>query len=357
MPRASDQVLRLSRSMFALDIYDRRRYIIVMRPNRFVAQTAIVATLLCSPRIVHAQATEGNVALNQFDPAPAGDRFFGVPSPYTKGHLEPRIIALFDYAHHPLVVANGSSSGAIVSSQGFLHVGLSFSLWNRLLLSMHMPIALVQAGDTPTIGGVQFPSPSGEQAGDLRIGGRVRLTGGENQPLQIGVAASMYLPTAPDNSYTGEAFRFAPEVIAGGHIWRLVWSANIRAMLRGSGNPISLDYGAGLAYLTENEILQLGVEYIGSTPLQQGNVTVAGGKTLARGGISNAELLLNARVRIVSGLWAGLAAGPGFTDAIGTPAFRATAMIGWFGQPKEDRDRRRRRNRDNRDDNNPRRGR
>ncbi|MBK9259750.1 MAG: hypothetical protein IPM54_07900 [Polyangiaceae bacterium] len=296
--------------------------------------------------MAHAQAAEGSTALNQFDPAPAGDRFFGVPSPYTRGHLEPRVIALFDYAHNPLVVKDATGSRAVVSSQGFLHVGLSFSLWNRLLVSAHMPIALAQAGDDPTVGGVHFPSPTGQQAGDLRIGGRVRLTGGARQPLQIGVGTSFYIPTSPDDTYTGEAFRLAPELIAGGHIWRLVWSANIRPMLRASTSPISLDYGVALAYLTEEDRLQIGLEYIGSTPLQDGVATLPGGVTLLRGRVSNAELHASARVRIASGLWAGLAAGPGFTDAIGTPAFRATAMIGWFGEPLEDRRRDRLRNRD-----------
>jgi OmpA-OmpF porin, OOP family len=323
-------------------------HITAMLPHRFFGQSVLLATLLlCNPQMVHAQAVEGNIALNQFDPAPAGDRFFGVPSAYTKGHLEPRIITLFDYAHHPLVVPNGSTSSAIVSSQGFLHVGLSFSLWNRMLVSMNMPIALVQAGDAPTVGGVQFASPTGTQAGDLRVGARVRLTGGERQPLQLAVGASMYMPTAPDDSYTGEAFRFAPELIAAGHIWRIVYSANARSMLRGSGHPITLDYGVGLAYLTEDERLQFGIEYLGSTPLQSGPVTLSGGKTLERGLISNAELHASARVRIVSGFWAGLAFGPGFTDAIGTPAFRATAMLGWFGIPRNERpDRRRWRDRD-----------
>ena len=50
-------------------------------------------------------------------------------SPLVIGHLQPRAIAMFDYAHAPLrlLQANGDST-AIVSAQGFVRVDASFAL-------------------------------------------------------------------------------------------------------------------------------------------------------------------------------------------------------------------------------------
>jgi NADH-quinone oxidoreductase subunit H len=76
-----------------------------------------MASVLLLVSSAQAQTTTGGIALNQFDPAPAGDRFFSVPSPHAEGHLVPRAVALIDYAHEPLVVTDGVNSGAIVAAQ------------------------------------------------------------------------------------------------------------------------------------------------------------------------------------------------------------------------------------------------
>jgi hypothetical protein len=107
------------------------------------AAALATATLL---GISPAQAqTPGGIALNQLDPAPAGDAFFGVASPFVGGHLVPRGLVMFDYAVKPLTVSTGSTSGAVVASQAFLHVGASLALFDRLLLSVAFP-ASAQTG-------------------------------------------------------------------------------------------------------------------------------------------------------------------------------------------------------------------
>src|SRR5262245_42621459 len=85
------------------------------------------------------------LALNRFDPAPAGDRMFGVPSPFAACHLTPHLMLLADYAHNPLKlysVPSDVDQGAIVSHQLFLHLNASFALWNRLNLDVSAPLAL-----------------------------------------------------------------------------------------------------------------------------------------------------------------------------------------------------------------------
>jgi OOP family OmpA-OmpF porin len=298
----------------------------------------LVALLLLNSR-ANAQTSDGGVALNQFDPAPAGGRFFTVPSPYAQGHLVPRGIVVFDYAHQPLVVSDGVNMGAIVAAQGFLHIGGSLSLWDHLLVYADLPIALLQNGTSPTIGDVTFSSPQGVQLGDLRFGGRIRVAGENHEPFQLSVGTSIYFPTAPQPSFAGDGgFRLSPEIVAGGIFSRFVWGAVLRPVFRTSSNPATLNHGAGVGMVLANDRLQLSVEYIASTPLQEGLVTDSKGKNrIPRGLLSNVELHASVRGRIVSGLWAGIAAGPGLTDAIGTPQFRMMAMVGWLGAPVKDK--------------------
>ena len=82
-----------------------------MKRSILAAVTA-VATLV-APAAANAQE-QGGFALNQFQPSPAGDMFFGVPSPYASGHLTPRGYLGFDYAHEP--VREASTDTAVVTS-------------------------------------------------------------------------------------------------------------------------------------------------------------------------------------------------------------------------------------------------
>src|SRR3954467_5548044 len=82
------------------------------------------------------------LAFDRFDPAPAGDRMFGVQSPYAAGSMTPHVMLLGDYAHNPLVLrttGDDKTVSAIVSSQLYLHLNASFSLFNRLNVNLDAP--------------------------------------------------------------------------------------------------------------------------------------------------------------------------------------------------------------------------
>src|SRR5271154_4994886 len=158
------------------------------KPSKKCLLGAVAASLLfCS-----APASAQQLALDRFDPAPAGDRFFGVQSPFAAGALTPHVMALLDYAHDPLVIRSLPSNdnlGAVVSSQLYLHINGGLALWNRLNINVDLPIAVYQAGDgtVPGVGGSNFVSPSKADLGDLRIGLRVRLFGEYHDGFQIGI--------------------------------------------------------------------------------------------------------------------------------------------------------------------------
>src|SRR5450432_138363 len=124
-------------------------------------QGAMAAALLASARTAPAQSS--GLALDRFDPAPAGDRMFGVPSPYVAGPLTPHVMLLGDYAHNPLVLRSVPSNtrvGAVVGNQLYLNLDVGLALWNRVLVDVDVPVALAQNGDNPSGGGLRFSSPS-----------------------------------------------------------------------------------------------------------------------------------------------------------------------------------------------------
>src|SRR6187399_611902 len=105
--------------------------------------------------VVTSSARAEGLALNRFDPAPAGDRMFGVPSPYAAGHLTPHLMLLADYAHNPLKlysVPTDTDRGAIVANQLFLHLNAGIALWHRVNFDLSVPLAVFQNGDDPTAG-------------------------------------------------------------------------------------------------------------------------------------------------------------------------------------------------------------
>src|SRR4051794_21050500 len=120
-----------------------------MRLSALFAFLGSAAALLFT-RVASGQATG---ALERFQPSPAGDAMFGVASPAVGGHLVVRGAAIFDFAYRPLSIQDGTKRDLIVARQGILHLDASLALWDRLLISVDMPLALIQAGDSPTVAG------------------------------------------------------------------------------------------------------------------------------------------------------------------------------------------------------------
>lgn len=282
-----------------------------------------------------ASAQTSGLALNRFDPAPAGDRMFGVPSPYAAGHLTPHVMLLGDYAHQPLVlrsVPSDDDRGAVVKNQLFLHLNVGVALWNRLNLDISVPIALAQNGDNPTAGGQAFTSPSGAEFGDLRFGARVTLVGEYRDAFQAAIGGYLWAPSGGGDSFVGSGkARGLPMLILGGRIdERVVWSAmggpeiQEKSTLGNIEQGTMLKWGAGVGFLLlDNRHLQIGPELYGAATLRD-----------VQKRTTNLELLLDARYRIVSDLEIAAGAGPGLTSGVGTPDFRAVLSIAYTPEPK-----------------------
>lgn len=297
---------------------------------------AAVAVGLSSP--AGAQPVVSGVALNQFEPAPAGDLFFGVPGSNVGGHLVPRAVLTFDYAHKPLRLVSDTAETAIVASQGFLRLDASLALWDRLLVSAGLPFALIQSGEDPPGAAVSFNPPDSPELGDLRIGARGRLVGADASPFQLALGGYFFLPTAGSGSYTGDgSVRGSLHAVAGGRFnpapGGVAWTASFGVLFRGSNKPVSVTFGAGIAALPLGDLLELSVEAYGSRSFGETTlITDPGGDVTAPAGTS-LELLGGARTRLFDDFVIGAGAGPGLAQGLGTPTFRVIGLLGYSPLP------------------------
>ena len=263
---------------------------------------------------------------------------FGVQSPFAAGKATPHLMLLGDYAHNPLVLrraSNDAEIGSVVSSQLFMHLNGSFSLFDRLNLNLNHPLALAQGGDSPTTGGAAFASPSGTAFGDLRAGLRVRLLGEYHDAFQLAVGGYVWFPTGESDAFVGDGkVRGMPQLIVGGRTDRIVWSAAAGPELRSLQNYGGIEQGtmvkggAGLGVLFgKSRQLQVGPEV---------NVAISTENVSKR--TTNAEALLGARYRVVRDIELGAGFGPGLTSGIGTPQFRGVLMLAYTPEQRSDRD-------------------
>ncbi|WP_434044001.1 MULTISPECIES: OmpA family protein [Sorangium] len=307
-----------------------------------IAAAASAAVLLTLASASRGQST-GGFALNRLEPAPAGDVFFGVPSPAAPGQLTPRAHVMFDYAHRPVRTeppegAVDVREVAVVSSQAFLRLDASLALWDRLLLSVDAPLAVAQGSEDPGLPGTQFTELTAPVLGDLRLGARVRVLGQDAGPIQLGIGSYLFLPTGSPEQYTGDSSaRGNVHASLGGRVGAplaFLWSASGGVEVGGGSNsPSLLTFGGAAGLLLAGDLLQLGAELYGAAPLGEDLLLSSTPPTRAGAGV-NAELLFGAKLRVLGGLTVGAAAGPGLFDAVGTPNVRAVGMIGWAPLPQ-----------------------
>lgn len=280
-----------------------------------------------------AVAQEGGFALNQLQPTPAGDLFFGVPSPYAAGHLEPpKAYAMFDYAHRPI----RSGDTAVVSAHGFMRLDVSWALWDRLLISADAPLAIVADGEDPGVSGTTFTALESPSFGDVRVGLRGRLWGENGTPFQIGVGGYLFVPSGDQEQYSGEgSVRGAFHLAIGGRVGRdvaFIYSAAAGTEIRASDSPNTFTFGAGAGVLFLDDMVQAGAELIGSSAFTE-SIYLSSSPATEAMAATNAELLFGAKVRFLEGVTLGASAGPGLGSGIGTPIFRAVGMLGWTPLP------------------------
>jgi OmpA-OmpF porin, OOP family len=156
------------------------------------------------------------------------------------------------------------------------------------------------------------------------------LFGDYHDIFQVAVGGYIWFPTGGEGFVSDKKVRGLPQVILGGRADRFVWSFAAGPELRptqsfgGIDQGTMLSWGGGIGFLLgEKRRFQIGPEV--SAALTLGEVTKR---------TSNAEILLDARYRVIDDLEIGLGVGPGLTGGIGTPDLRGVLMVAYTPEQK-----------------------
>lgn len=276
-----------------------------------------------------APSTNTGFALQRFLPSFAGDRLFGVSSPYASGDPGFHVALIGDYASNPFLISRVkglTDPTGVVTDQFVFHLNATFAVLDRVAFNIEIPAALANEGKDPTFRGVTYAFSHDPAFMDLRLGLRARLYGAENAPFQIGVQGFVWAPTGARASFTGDGeVRGMPQLVLGGFTPRFVWSFSAGAHLRPKtvynnveiGN--SMELGAGVAVrLGDERRVQVGPEATLGFAFENGKRRN-----------THAEIMLGVKYRITSDIEAGMAAGPGVTPGYGTPDVRFVGSLAY----------------------------
>ena len=325
----------------ALTLFVRRRRVSLPRSHVAVAprtpsraRRAGVAGLLALAALGYARLTEARgFALDRFDSAERGSRFFSADSLDIAGNG--RILAgvVGDFAHKPLVLRdqNGDEISPVIDNQFFLNVGAAVTVIDRLRFGVNLPVLVLQ--DATTVVGPTGPvSPSeGAGVGDLRLAADVRLLGHANDPVTVGLGVRVYLPTGSPAAFTSDGYvRWLPRAQVAGRVSAFVYSASAGLHFRGTdkdfaGQPVGseLVFGAAAGVIALDDKLVVGPELWASTVYTDGSEAFFGRTS------TPVEIALGAHVDVVEGVRLGAGIGPGLSSGMGSPAARYLFSAEW----------------------------
>ena len=294
-----------------------------------VARVLVILALLASPSLALAQS----VRLDQYRMAETPEDGFVVSRPSGFGHLRFGARADADYSLNPLVYQlRGSDPNTetlpIVEHLMAAQLGLSFSLFDRLVISAGMPFNLVMQGSL--IDGQ--PRADGTSIGDAYLSLRGRLFGEERDAFALALSVTGTAPTANaarfQSRFAGEGnFTIHPELVMEVRIADVVRiTGNAGALVREEQDFGSLRVGHELtwalgvyAWLVK-DVLDLAIESFGATALDG---------RFGDSQLSPIEAIAGLRIQPVEGLHIGVAAGTGLQRGYGAGDLRASLSVAY----------------------------
>lgn len=287
---------------------------------RSACAMAVVGAALSSVTFAHA---DPKIALDRFEPAPAGDAMLSTPDFDANGRRELNLAALLSYAREPLALsverADGSTTRTVlVDHQLLAHFQGSVVLGRWLVLDADLPTVLSQGGETGRAGSLALGAPSGSDVGDLRVGSRLALL--EQSGFTPGAAFTtrLWFPTATGGYAGTSAVRAGAGVVFGSDYARFLWRAELGARHREADDVYAGVFGseavASFALGYRLGPASFGAELVGATSMDAGAGWFGGNTT---------HLEALGQVRWGVGPFSAFAgAGPGLTRGAGTPAYR-----------------------------------
>ena len=312
------------------------------RLARSFAATLIAAFVVCGAAgalegTAEAQLKLRGLVLDTFTPSTPGSDWFVLESLDFRGQTRPAFRLGFDFVHKPFVYDNaaGDEAGQIVERQISLNVGVGLIIAERLKLALDLPIYVDQVGEDGVLIGsnpqIEYPGPSGAALGDIRATADLRLVGEYGSPFSLALGAHVFFPTGKEEDYTSDGVvRVIPRLMMAGEAGMLAWAISLGAHFRdeipdtvfqGVGVGHQLFGGAALGVKPIPQVL-IGAELYGMTDLVHSDTFEKRATPL--------EVLFGARFLVADQVRIGIGAGPGLTNAIGSPVVRVLAKLEWM---------------------------
>lgn len=278
-----------------------------------------------------AVAAAQGFALHGYPQTPSTSDGLALQLPSTLGHLRGSAAVTLDYAASPLVasaVPGADPDTDLLGHRLQAHAALALGVGERFEFHVVLPMVLDQGGDDPGAQGLSVPAPESSGLGDVAVGGSARLLGDNDSGLQLGVVASLVLPTGSTAALAGD------DGLGGrGGLMLAAGSDDLRFAVE-SGVALRPSRTYGLTESGSSVYARAGVHVGVTQGLRvlmelQANSRL---KRLARNYESPAEALLGLRYQTGGGLMLGVGGGVGLTQAPGVPSVRGLLTLGYaFG--------------------------
>ena len=282
--------------------------------------SALLLGLFARP--VHAQSFR----LDRFRAAERPEDGFAVRRLERFGHLQLAALLTADYAHDPLTIerlSSGKEVQGVVDHQLTLALGLSLSLWERVIAFASLEAVPLMRGPNVPVGFV--PPADDPGLGDVALGARVRLLGAPDDLFGLGVQAALLLPTTGMQAYRGEdAVAVRPELIAELRPGPVRVSFNVGSLVRARQRLVDARVGSELVYGAA-----VGVRVLRPLELLAELTGAFGVHDFGAREVTDLEWRFGAKYASPFGLFVGAAAGTGFTSGVGSPDARAVAQLGY----------------------------
>ncbi len=281
--------------------------------KQFVGAAVVSLLGMSSPARAQSTASEG-WALDIYEPTPAGDALFTVPSATVPKGLtySDKLVGSLSYRPTLRRLATNGDRVEIVSSAFYLHASSSLAIADRFLVNLNAPFALVQSSD---LDGSAAP---GFAFGDLRLTGRVNVLGEAHDAFSLALMQSLWLPTGSEDDFTGDGrLRSNAEVVMNGRVGLFFYGVDVGYLSRKTISDTvdiggGLTFGAGAGVLLLEDSLQIALEMNGTAVIPSGSSdrSMFGSLTTPVSG------LLGIKYRVKQFVF-GVATGPGMSESPG----------------------------------------
>lgn len=305
------------------------------RSRRAALLLALGGAALLQPGRATAQSSPG-AALDLFHPAPAGSEWLALDSLDLRGRLRPAARLLFEYAHDPLVLynADGSRRSVPVRHQTWLDLGASLTFLDRFRVSLELPVAVYQRGDSSTFQGLRIDPLSKGGVGDLWVAGDVRILGAYGDALTLAGGVAVLLPTGSRVNLLGNGKAgVEPRLLAAGYSGVFAWAARLGFAVQ-SGEIADVHFNDEIRFAASAGLrLASGRLLVGPELHGAADVGTSGGQART----AALEVDLGGHYAFAADWRVGFSVGTGLARSAGVPNLRVLTSVGWapaFAAPR-----------------------